>query len=137
VALVALPAVAMADEPKVEVMAEVVLASTEGNVIDPPSLAAMKEKFAQKAKYTSFKRLSQEKIAVSAKAGASVKLPNQKIATFKLEELKEGSAKVRVSVPPISTLYTVGREGSLYQAAGKHSGGDLWLVLSAVERAKP
>ena len=43
-----LPWVSGASEPKVDINVEVVLASTSGEVIDPPSLSAMKEKFAKK-----------------------------------------------------------------------------------------
>src|SRR5688572_19368169 len=122
-----LPAAALAQDKgeQVEVMAEVVLASTQGAVIDPPTLAAMKEKFAEKMKYTSFRRLDLQKISVG-RASSQLKLPNQKVVTFRLNDLKEGAAKITVEVPPASTALTLGREGSLYQAAGKHLGGDLW-----------
>lgn len=127
---------ALAQEPRVEVMAEVVAAGTQGNVIDPPTLKAMQDKLAPKKRYSTLRRLSLEKVLVG-KAVSSVKLPNAKVATLKLVELKEGVAKLEVSVPPLSTVYTLGRQGSLYQAAGAHEGSDLWLVLSAVEKAKP
>ncbi|MBI3184332.1 MAG: hypothetical protein HYZ28_19535 [Myxococcales bacterium] len=133
--LVALSAVAARAEDKVGVTAEVVLASTSGNVIDPPSLASMKAKFAEKFKYTSFKRLSVQKVVIT-KGVTELQLPNKKV-TFKLEELKDGIAKVKVNNPPMETVYTLGREGSLYIASGQHGGGDLWLVLSPAEGVRP
>ena len=66
-----------------------------------------------------------------------ITLANQKKATLKLEELQGNTAKLRVRIPPLDTTYTLGREGSLYIASGPHGGGDLWLVLSAVESARP
>lgn len=117
---------AHAEDVKVAVTAEVVWASTQGQQVDPPSLSSMKEKLSKKASYTSLRRLSLQKLTLPVE----LKLPNQQVATLKLEELKNGVAKVQVSVPPLSTLYTLGREGSLYQAAGKYENGDLWLVLS-------
>jgi hypothetical protein len=135
VAAALMPAVALA-EPKVELSAEVVFASTTGNTIEPPTLVAMKQKLQQKVNYTTLKRLSQSKVMVSSTSPMEIKLPNQKVATLKLEKIEEGKARIRVSVPPMVTVYTLGREGSLYQAAGQHQGGDLWLVLSAAEAAK-
>ncbi|MFZ5468273.1 MAG: hypothetical protein ACOZIN_02450 [Myxococcota bacterium] len=131
-----LPLAVLAEGPKVEVLAEVVLASMEGNLVDPPSLAPMQKKLAQRKKYGSLRRLSVQKVVV-AQAPSQLRLPNEKVATFQLKELKEGVAKVEVKVPPLSTVYTLGREGSLYQAAGEHQGGDLWLVLSSSQHAQP
>ena len=130
-----IPAVALA-EPKVELLAEVVFTSTSGNTIEPPTLIAMKQKLAQKVNYTTLRRLSQSKVVVSSSVPTEIKLPNQKVATLKLEKLEEGKARIRVTVSPLVTVYTLGREGSLYQAAGQHQGGDLWVVLSAAESAK-
>lgn len=119
---------------KVEVVAEVVLASTSGNLIDPPSLARMKAEFAQ-FKFTSFKRLSQQTVVLSG-APTVLNLPNKKKVTLKLESLKAGVATIGVDSPPLKTSYTLGREGSVYITSGKHAEGDLVLVLSPVEGAK-
>jgi hypothetical protein len=132
-----LPAAAWAAEPKVELNAEVVFASTSGNTIDPPALMAMKQKLQQKVSYSTLRRLSATKVVVTSSSPLEIKLPNEKVATLKLEKIEQGKARIRVSVPPLVTVYTLGREGSLYQAAGQHQGGDLWLVLSATEAAKP
>lgn len=121
---------------KVEVMVQTVHASTLGTVLEPPSLRAMKEAFSKNTKYTSFKQLSLEKVVVTA-SPVELKLANGKTASLKLEELKGGSAKVRVKLPPLDTVYTLGREGSLYIAGGAHDSGDLWLVLSAIDAARP
>ncbi len=130
------PAAALAQDVKVEVTAEVVLASTKGNVVDPPSLAAMKAKL-DKFKYTSFKRISHERLQVT-KGAVAIKLPNGAQARLKLDALKEGVAQLSVSIPPAikEVVYTLGREGSLFIGAGKHGDGDLWLVLSPIEGAK-
>ena len=114
---------------QVSVMVEVVHASKEGSGVDPASLETMKAKLAPKAQYTSLRRLSLEKVTTPAK----LKLPNGKVATITLEDLKDGVARLRVAVPPMSTVYTLGREGTLYQAAGKQGEADLWLLLSAAK----
>ena len=64
---------------------------------------------------------------------AELKLPNGKVAEVTLEELKDGVAKLRVVVPPMSTVFALGREGTLCQAAGKMGDDDLCLLLSAAK----
>jgi hypothetical protein len=124
-------------EDKVEAMVDVVQASSEGNTIDPPQLAAMKETFKkQKVTYGSLKRLSSEKISIG-KAPVEVKLPNTKVATLKLLEIKDDTARISVTAAPLKAVeYTLGKEGNIYQAVGKQAGGDLWLVISQVGSEK-
>lgn len=130
------PVVAQAQEQKVKVQVEVVLASSKGDTVDPPELAQMKETFRrQNFNFTSFKRLSQETIEVGAQKATEVRLPNGVNASLKLLALKEGIATVRVEIPRQSTVdVELGRQGSVYQKAGKHVGGELILVLSPPPR---
>ena len=126
------PLAAHAQEQKVKVQVEVVLASNKGDAVDPPELAQMKEKFRkQNFSFTSFKRLSLETVEVSSKEATEVRLPNGVNATLRLLALKEGIATVRVDIPRLSAMdVELGRQGSVYQKAGKHVGGELILVLS-------
>jgi hypothetical protein len=129
---------ASAAEPKVRVTAEVVLASNTGNAIDPPALARMKAQFTQKGfAFTSYRRLSTEKLTLRRKP-VELKLPNQRMATLCLEDMKDGTATVKVEISGLSsTTLTMGREGSLFQHAGDHDGGQLILVLSPNPAAQP
>jgi hypothetical protein len=120
---------ALADDAKVSVNVEVVLASLKGNTIDPPTLKAMQDAMAKKVKYGSLKRQSMEKLELDAK-GHSMKLPNGVEATLALESLKEDVATLKVKVPPADATYRLGKKGSLYVQAGKQGEDDLWLVLS-------
>jgi hypothetical protein len=129
---------ASASEPKVRVTAEVILASNQGNTIDPPALARMKDQFSQKGfAFTSYRRLSSEKLALRHKP-VELKLPNHRTATLRLDEMKSGTATVRVEISDLSsTTLTMGREGSLFQHAGDHDGGQLILVLSPDHGGQP
>jgi len=111
------------------VQAEVVHALLTGNTIDPPTLKAMQDALGKKVKYGSLKRLSLEKLSVEKKP-TTLKLPNGTEATLSLDSIKDDVATVRVKVGPAEATYTTGKKGSLYQQAGAHDGGDLWLVLS-------
>jgi hypothetical protein len=130
---------AQGEEAKVEVMAEVVVASNTGSALEPPKLAKMKEEFAKSGiHFSSFRRLSERKVALS-KGGApvQVELDEGRAASLRLEELKEGKATLKVSVPKlVDTTYTLGRSGSLFIKAGKHRQGQLILVVSPVEEAR-
>lgn len=131
-----LPMAASAQDAKVQVQVEVVLASKKGTEVDPPELEKMKEQFQkQNFSFTSFKRLSQEVLTVSAKSASEVKLPNGANATLQLQGIKEGTATVRVAIPRQPTLdVELGRQGAVYQKAGKYVGGELILVLSPPAR---
>lgn len=124
--------VAFADDHKVEVQAEVVHLSKSGEVIDPPKLAEMKKTFdAQGLSFSSYKRLSDERLTLEAKKPVSVKLPNKKSAQVSLDAVNDGVAQVSVQMPPLDKVqYKLGREGSLFIDGGSHQGGKLVLVLS-------
>jgi hypothetical protein len=120
------------EQQKVKIQVDVVLVSDKGNTVDPPELAQMKEKFhKQNFSFTSFKRLSLETVELAADKPTEVRLPNGVNASLKLLEFKEGSATVRVEIPRQSGVdVELGRQGSVYQRAGRHVGGELILVLS-------
>jgi hypothetical protein len=126
------PLAAHAQEQTVKIQVEVVLASNKGETVDPPELAQMKDTFRkQNFSFTSFKRLSLETLELSAAKPTEVRLPNGVNASLKLLALKEGIATVRVDIPQQSGVdVELGRQGSVYQKAGKHVGGELILVLS-------
>lgn len=127
-----LPLAARAQDEKVQVQVEVVLASMKGTEVNPPELAKMKESFQkQNFNFTSFKRLSLQVLEVASKKPSELKLPNGTNATLSLLGMKDGTATVRVSIPRQPTLdVELGRQGAVYQKAGKHVGGELILVLS-------
>ena len=130
-AALALPGAARAEGPKVEVMADVVLASNNGDKVDPPSLEETKKTFAARnIKFSSWQSLSQRRLALEPNKTAEVPLPNAKKAQVTLQAVKEGVAHIRVAVPPSSTELQLGREGKLYVDGGQHQGGQLWLVIS-------
>ncbi|MBJ6763468.1 hypothetical protein JGU66_22095 [Myxococcaceae bacterium JPH2] len=130
--LVLAPGAARAQDDKVKVQVEVVLASNKGTAVEPAELSKMKETFQkQNFSFTSFKRLSQEVLEVGTDKATEVKLPNGVNASLKLLAMKGGIATVRVDIPRQSSLdVELGRQGSVYQKAGRHVGGELILVLS-------
>lgn len=126
------PLAASAQEESVKVQVEVVLASKKGSEVEPPELAKMKEQFQkQNFSFTSFKRLSLDVLQVGSKQSTEVKLPSGTNATLQLLGMKDGTATVRVAIPRQPTLdVELGRQGAVYQKAGKYVGGELILVLS-------
>jgi len=128
-----LPGSALAQEQKLKVEVEVVLVSRKGTEVDPPQLQKMKETFQrQNFNFTSFKRLSQQSLEVNSKEPTEVKLPNGVNASLKLLRMQGDTATLRVDVPQLSAVdVELGREGAVYQRAGKHVGGELILVLSS------
>jgi hypothetical protein len=126
-ALAAPPAVA---QTTVALVVEVVRASNDGSGVDA-GLEGMRDQFAKSGiTYKSYRRLSHEHLSLTAGKPAVQKLPNGKTASLTLLGVKAGAAQVSVSVPPVQTVTTLGREGSVYLQAGPHTGGVLILVLT-------
>lgn len=127
VLLLALPALA---ENRVALSADVVQASNEGAGVDA-GLERMREQFAKSGiVYKSYRRLSHEQLQLAQGKAVEVRLPNTKTATLTLLSLRGSQSEVSVSVPPLQTTYTLGREGSVYLQAGPHANGVLILVLT-------
>jgi hypothetical protein len=127
------PTVAQAQEQKLKVQVEVVLVSRKGTEVEPAELQKMKDTFQkQNFNFTSFKRLSQQTLEVSSQQATEVKLPNGVNASLRLLRMQGDTATLRVEVPQLSGMdVELGREGAVYQRAGKHVGGELILVLSS------
>ena len=121
-----------ATEPTVPLTLSVVEASHQGNQVDP-SLLVMKEKFTQSGfSYQSYHRLSSVTVNLEKGKASELKLPNGRQASVKLEEVKSSGPLVRILLPPLDTLYCLGREGSVFVRAGRYHDGVLILVLSPV-----
>lgn len=124
---------ALADDVKVDVLVEEVHASNTGSSVDP-ALAQMKESFAKAGlNYTSFHRLSRNRMTLEKGKAKDLTLANGQTAKVRLDSVQGGEAHVAVSVPPVETTYKLGREGSVFIQAGPHSGGVLILVLSPIQ----
>lgn len=122
----------VAAQNRVSLSAEVVQASNEGAGVDA-GLEKMREQFAKSGiVYKSYRRLSQEQLQLVPGKPVEVRLPNAKTATLTLLSLKGSRSQVSVSLPPVQTTYTLGREGSVYMQAGPHANGVLILVLTPV-----
>ena len=111
------------------VQAEVVLAEVAGNTVDPPSLKSMQDALGKKVHYGTLKRVSTERLELSAKPH-TLKLPNGKEVALSVEHIKDDVATLRVRLPPSDTTYKLGHSASLYVQAGPHQSGELWLVLA-------
>ena len=125
--------VAFADAGRVDVQVDVVHASDKGKAIDPPSLKHMQESFSQSGfNYSSYRRLSSQRLSLAPNQAQQVKLPNGRTATLTLKDVSANVAHIHVSVPPLETTYALGREGSVFIQGGPQGGGMLILVLSPV-----
>lgn len=129
--------VARADE-KVDILAEVVHASSQGTALDPPQLEKMKNELARKGlRFTALKRLSEKKVAVHVGKPEEIGLPDGRKATLSLAQLKDDEATVKVTVaqrnkpqPLLETTYRLARDKSTYIHCGAYKDGELFLVLS-------
>ncbi|MFL5320322.1 MAG: hypothetical protein ACJ790_11750 [Myxococcaceae bacterium] len=125
---------AFAADPQVSVTAEVVQVSKQGNEVQPPALATMRNEFkknGETAAYTSFKRTSEQKLVLAKDKPQTVKLAPNMNAIVRLLELKEDTAKVLVEVPKLlTTTLTLGKKGALYVRVTKDVDPVTVLVLT-------
>jgi len=133
-----LPGPARAEDAKVEVTAEVVLASNQVNPADP-SLDGIKQAFASEHfNFASLKRLSTDKLQLRHKKPTEVKLPDGRVVSLKLESLKKGKASVGIAMPDgVNTSYTLSHEGTVLVNVGHLPEGELYLVLYPLNSAGP
>jgi hypothetical protein len=133
VAVMLMSATAFAED-KVVVTAEVVQISKKGDVVDPPKLAAMKSEFQKQAAtkdFTSFKRLSEQKLELVRGKTERVQLVDKRVLNIRLDELKADTATVSVEVPKlVTTKLTLGKKGTVYQHVGTQGDDVLILVLT-------
>lgn len=135
---------AQAEEGKVDVRTEVVLASNESDVVDPPRLSKLQAELSKMGvRFSSFKRLSESNVTLTSSKAAEVKLPDGRAASLKLVELKSGVATVNVVVPSrtagktlMDAKYQVGRSPVTIGPID-HERGKLILILSPPSEAKP
>ena len=120
---------AFAAEPSVPVQADVVFASTAAGTVEP-ALTKMRDQMAPTKKYLTMKKLDSKKLELGQNKMQALTLPGQKQAELTLQALKENVATVKVRTPSVETVYSLGRDKSLYVPAGTNDGGDLWLVVS-------
>jgi hypothetical protein len=118
---------------KIEVRVRIVCASTQGDLVDPPSLAAMKASFTN-MKFTAYKLVARKRVALAMGEPVELSLPSPKGATvkLKLERWESGAAYVEIAANPLTTVIRLGREGEIYQQVGTCQDGLLWLVASRV-----
>ena len=117
-------------QSRVVLSTDVVQASNDGGGVDA-GLEKMREQFAKSGiVYKSYRRLSHEQLQLALGKAVEVRLPNAKTASLTLLSMKGSQSQVSVSLPPVQTTYTLGREGSVYLQAGPHANGVLILVLT-------
>lgn len=122
---------AFAEDPKVDVQADVVHATMQAGTIEP-GLQPMQTTLGrgeQGKKYGGLKKLSTQRLTLHAKP-TPLPLPNGANAELSLVALEKGVSTVKVKVAPSEAVLKLGKQGSLYQHAGTFENGDLWLVLS-------
>lgn len=132
------PAQQQPKQKPVAVRVDVVLASNQGDVVDPPELEKMKASFKKQAfAFTSFKRLQSETLQLGPGKKGEVRLPNGGRASLTLVKLEGNTATVRVDQEgALAVDVRLGREGHVYQHAGDHAGGKLVLALSRPQADK-
>ena len=132
------PADAQKAQKPVAVRVDVVLASNQGDVVDPPELEKMKASFQKQAfAFTSFRRLQSETLQLAPGKPGEVRLPNGGRASLTLVKLEGNTATVRVDQEgALAVDVRLGREGHVYQHAGDHGGGKLVLALSRPKDGK-
>jgi len=127
-AVLCLSSLAYAGDAKVSVQADVVFASEKPGTV-PDDLKDMQKELAKRVKYLTLKRLDSKKLTLTPTPTSFV-LPNKKVAELSVLSLENDVATLQVRVKPADVTYKLGKGKAMRVQAGKHDGGDLWLVLT-------
>jgi hypothetical protein len=110
-----------------------VVHATNGPTHVDAGLEKMRDVFQKSGlRFSSYRRLSQQTVALVVGTPAEVALPD-KTATLALVPGEHRRPEVAVSVPPLKTTVSLGSEASAFLQAGPHENGQLVLVLTAVK----
>jgi hypothetical protein len=111
-----------------------VVHATNGPAHVDTGLEKMRDAFEKSGlHFSSYRRLSQQTVALVVGTPTQVALPD-KTATLSLLPGEHKRPEVAVSVPPLKTTVSLGSEASAFLQAGPHEGGQLVLVLTALQR---
>ncbi|MBM4378820.1 MAG: hypothetical protein FJ086_05895 [Deltaproteobacteria bacterium] len=121
-------------EETVRVRAELVAVSSQGEDVDPPQLAVMRDEFRKlpaRPALTSFRRLSEKRVVLTGQAPQTLPLPGGGEVRLALAQLKDDKALVSVEVPKLVTsMLELGKRGALYQQLTRNDRGQfVFLVL--------
>jgi len=121
-------------EEGVRVRAELVAVSSQGDAVDPPQLAVMRDEFRKlpaRPPLTSFRRLSEKRVVLREGSPQPLPLPGGAEVQLSLIQLHEDKALVSVEVPRlVKSVLELGKRGALYQQLTRNERGQfVFLVL--------
>jgi hypothetical protein len=125
------PRGAIADEVKFKV--RVVLATTQGDLIDP-NIPANLKKYLQDsfgARYSSFRLLDSRVVTVASGNTGEVPLPDDSVLKLKYRGKEGGFIKLTMEIRDLKTTIRIKDGGLFFQAGHKYKNGMLILAILA------
>jgi len=133
-----LPSVAWAGEPEVKFRVNVLLATTQGDHIDPQISKRIKDYLTKSfgARYSSFRQLDTRVLRVSLDKTGEMPLPDQSTLGLRFRDIHGEFVKLTMTIKDLRTTIRIRNGGLFFQAGHRYKNGILILAISATLEGK-
>ncbi len=131
--LLLVPATGHAAAPEVKFRVRVLLASKQGDHIDPQIGPRVREYLKKSfgARYTSFRQLDNRVMKVQLDQVGEMPLPDQSSLSLKFREIQGDFVRLTMEVKDLRTTIRIRDGGLFFQAGHRYKNGILILAISA------
>lgn len=137
--MVLLPTTALSAEREVRFRVHVLLATKQGNDIDPQISkevrAYLKKSFG--TRYSSFRQLDSRLLKVALDQTAEMPLPDQSTLGLRFRDIHGDFVKLTMTIKDLRTTIRIRDGGLFFQAGHRYKNGMLILAISATLDAAP
>lgn len=128
-----LPSVAWAGEPEVKFRVTVLLATAQGDHVDPQINKRIREYLAKSfgARYSSFRQLDTRVLRVALDKTGEMLLPDQTSLGLRFRDIHGEFVKLTMSIKDLQTTIRIRNGGLFFQAGHRYKNGVLILAISA------
>lgn len=136
--LLMLPSAAWGGEPEVKFRVHVLLATTQGNHVDPQINKRIRDYLTKSfgARYSSFRQLDTRVLRVTLDKTVEMPLPDQSTLGLRFRSLHGEFVKLTMTIKDLQTTIRIRNGGLFFQAGHRYKNGMLILAISATLEGK-
>jgi hypothetical protein len=128
-----LPSAAWAGEPEVKFRVHVLLATSQGDHVDPQIGKRIREYLTKSfgARYSSFRQLDTRVLRVGLDKTGEMPLPDQSTLGLRFRDIHGEFVKLTMTIKDLRTTIRIRNGGLFFQAGHRYKNGILILAISA------
>ncbi len=134
-----LPSMVWAGEPEVKFRVTVLLATAQGDHVDPQIGKRIREYLAKSfgARYSSFRQLDTRVLRVALDKTGEMLLPDQSTLGLRFRDIHGEFVKLTMTIKDLQTTIRIRNGGLFFQAGHRYKNGILVLAISATLEGGP